>query len=283
MAISLAFVLLYKWGVYLHLFISLDETLDEEMRDIVEKSARHLYGLIHARFIITTHGLTKMVRRFDFRIARIDRTTWTTTLLATYLTSFFFFFFFDLLFMKFVIKSWKNSKSAILDGAHEFSATATLFCLWHSQISPTPNPSSYSAAAAKTFTTQSRLAMHRSMVPISDAVSPICSSRSTLNWFPQRARIAMFLGSSASNSMMWRSNTDTRIWCGRRVTPGSWPESKACLPDPLPQHPRQPRSSNIKPRSRAARPLHLNLEPWLISTKISCKPARKTSFQNVFQ
>ncbi|KAG0361635.1 casein kinase 2 regulatory subunit [Gamsiella multidivaricata] len=41
---------------------NLDENLDEEMRDIVEKSARHLYGLIHARFIITTHGLTKMVR-----------------------------------------------------------------------------------------------------------------------------------------------------------------------------------------------------------------------------
>ncbi|KAF9122781.1 hypothetical protein BGW39_009492 [Mortierella sp. 14UC] len=43
---------------------NLDENLDEEMRDIVEKSARHLYGLIHARFIITTHGLTKMLEKF---------------------------------------------------------------------------------------------------------------------------------------------------------------------------------------------------------------------------
>ncbi|KAF9438553.1 casein kinase 2 regulatory subunit [Entomortierella beljakovae] len=43
---------------------NLDENMDEEMRDIVEKSARHLYGLIHARFIITTHGLTKMLEKF---------------------------------------------------------------------------------------------------------------------------------------------------------------------------------------------------------------------------
>ncbi|KAG0240943.1 casein kinase 2 regulatory subunit [Actinomortierella wolfii] len=43
---------------------NLDENLDDEMREIVEKSARHLYGLIHARFIITAHGLTKMLEKF---------------------------------------------------------------------------------------------------------------------------------------------------------------------------------------------------------------------------
>lgn len=39
------------------------------MRDQIEASARHLYGLIHARFIITTRGLGKMVekyKKFDF-------------------------------------------------------------------------------------------------------------------------------------------------------------------------------------------------------------------------
>lgn len=50
-----------SFSLMLAFFFFLDENLDEEMRDIVEKSARHLYGLIHARFIITTHGLTKMV------------------------------------------------------------------------------------------------------------------------------------------------------------------------------------------------------------------------------
>ena len=34
---------------------------DDEMRDQIEKSARHLYGLVHARYITTTRGLSKMV------------------------------------------------------------------------------------------------------------------------------------------------------------------------------------------------------------------------------
>lgn len=38
-----------------------DEHLNEEQRDQLETSARHLYGLIHARFIITSRGLAKMV------------------------------------------------------------------------------------------------------------------------------------------------------------------------------------------------------------------------------
>ena len=39
----------------------LDDELPDEVREAVEKSARHLYGLIHARFIITGRGLAKMV------------------------------------------------------------------------------------------------------------------------------------------------------------------------------------------------------------------------------
>lgn len=34
---------------------------DEELRDAIEKSAHHLYGLAHARFITTIRGLGKMV------------------------------------------------------------------------------------------------------------------------------------------------------------------------------------------------------------------------------
>lgn len=42
--------------------VHLDEdSLDEKVREQVEKAARHLYGLIHARFVITTRGLAKMV------------------------------------------------------------------------------------------------------------------------------------------------------------------------------------------------------------------------------
>src|ERR1700761_8239796 len=38
-----------------------DLDCDDEMREQIEKSARHLYGLVHARYIVTTRGLAKMV------------------------------------------------------------------------------------------------------------------------------------------------------------------------------------------------------------------------------
>jgi casein kinase II subunit beta len=45
----------------------LDIECDDEMREQIEKSARHLYGLVHARFIVTTRGLAKMVS-FQFSV-----------------------------------------------------------------------------------------------------------------------------------------------------------------------------------------------------------------------
>jgi casein kinase II subunit beta len=39
-----------------------DDDIEDEMRHTVEISARLLYGLIHARWIITSRGLAKMVR-----------------------------------------------------------------------------------------------------------------------------------------------------------------------------------------------------------------------------
>jgi hypothetical protein len=35
--------------------------VDDDMREAIEKSARHLYGLVHARYVVTTRGLAKMV------------------------------------------------------------------------------------------------------------------------------------------------------------------------------------------------------------------------------
>lgn len=42
----------------------LDPDLPEEVQDEVEASARHLYGLIHARYILTAQGLYKMVSNY---------------------------------------------------------------------------------------------------------------------------------------------------------------------------------------------------------------------------
>ena len=41
-----------------------DLDCEDDMRETIEKSARHLYGLVHARYIVTTRGLAKMVRPF---------------------------------------------------------------------------------------------------------------------------------------------------------------------------------------------------------------------------
>ncbi|KAJ4354510.1 casein kinase 2 regulatory subunit [Didymosphaeria variabile] len=41
-----------------------DFDCDDDMREQIEKSARHLYGLVHARYIVTTRGLAKMLEKF---------------------------------------------------------------------------------------------------------------------------------------------------------------------------------------------------------------------------
>ncbi|PWY81901.1 hypothetical protein BO70DRAFT_362337 [Aspergillus heteromorphus CBS 117.55] len=41
-----------------------DLDADDDLREQIEKSARHLYGLVHARYIVTTRGLAKMVEKY---------------------------------------------------------------------------------------------------------------------------------------------------------------------------------------------------------------------------
>ena len=43
---------------------SLDDELEPQVWDDVERVARHLYGLIHARFVVTAKGLMKMAEKF---------------------------------------------------------------------------------------------------------------------------------------------------------------------------------------------------------------------------
>ncbi|KAF8311804.1 casein kinase II, regulatory subunit [Cantharellus anzutake] len=43
---------------------NLDEDIDDELRQSIEVQARFLYGLIHARWIITSRGLAKMLEKY---------------------------------------------------------------------------------------------------------------------------------------------------------------------------------------------------------------------------
>lgn len=45
-----------------------DVDCKDEVREQVDKSARHLYGLVHARYIITSRGLSKMVSSYLFLV-----------------------------------------------------------------------------------------------------------------------------------------------------------------------------------------------------------------------
>jgi casein kinase II subunit beta len=42
-------------------FDDLDQNVDSKTRDVIEKAGGHLYGLLHARYILTPRGLQKMV------------------------------------------------------------------------------------------------------------------------------------------------------------------------------------------------------------------------------
>ncbi|RUS13359.1 casein kinase II, regulatory subunit, partial [Endogone sp. FLAS-F59071] len=80
--LNLVHILIFSYYSYAdHIFYppvspgryNVEEELDDDMREQVEKSARHLYGLIHARFVITSRGLAKMVRLEKYKKADFGR------------------------------------------------------------------------------------------------------------------------------------------------------------------------------------------------------------------
>jgi len=55
----------YDYALDLILDADTDDDLSEEQQEIIETAAEYLYGLIHARFILTTRGMLAMVEKYQ--------------------------------------------------------------------------------------------------------------------------------------------------------------------------------------------------------------------------
>lgn len=64
----------YEYALDMILDSESSEVLSEEQREMVENDAEHLYGLIHARFILTNRGLHTMLEKFrSYHFGRCPR------------------------------------------------------------------------------------------------------------------------------------------------------------------------------------------------------------------
>lgn len=127
---------------------ALEEELDDESREHVENQARLLYGLVHARYIITTRGLAKMLEKYkraDFgRCPRV--LCYQQALLPVGLS--------DVPFQKAVklfcprcedIYSPKSSRHGTIDGAFFGSTFPHMLFMVYPHMLPSKSPTSPSA------------------------------------------------------------------------------------------------------------------------------------------
>lgn len=165
-----------------------DFECEDEVREQIEKSARHLYGLVHARYIITTRGLAKMVcpppptPRFECRLTPPT--------------------------------SSRNTRNATSVAARVYCVAHTPFSPLASQTLPNRNPSSSTVPNARTFTHPSRRATPRLTVPTSVPASRTSSSKSIPGSSRRRATNA------TRQSVLGSRRMRRRRWSGGRRVRG---------------------------------------------------------------
>ena len=132
-----------------------DLDCEDDMRETIEKSARHLYGLVHARYIVTTRGLTKMVCQ-----PILDPMCW-------------------------LFRS-TNSRNVILANVHASIVILNHFCQWDCQTYHIKSRSNCTALDVKTFTIRNHPVMLKLMVHILVHPFTTYSFRFIQHWFHKR-------------------------------------------------------------------------------------------------
>ena len=130
------------------------------MREAVEKSARHLYGLIHARFINTSRGLAKMVYKNYF----FKSLLWDIPKFIIRVYSLFEIFI-----------SLRNTRKRISAVAHVFFVIVNLSCQLVFLISLIPSPLNCTVLVVKTFIILNLIDMQVLTVLTMDLLFPTCS------------------------------------------------------------------------------------------------------------